>query len=166
MSTQTPNTADTAIPQVLQVLSLRYSLMPKDGLRLAEAWLQQNPSESSASLRAFLMSNQILVKNGGLLDLRQISQAQIEHLVAILRGKSGIAIRDRWHRARKYPQCFLGNEAVRCIQTVYGSSIAEAVRLGQLLIENQVIHHVVDEHGFENDALFYRFYQDESDRRK
>lgn len=35
-----------------------------------------------------------------------------------------------------------------------------AVSLGQLLVETDFIHHVVDEHNFEDSYLFFRFRQD------
>ena len=36
----------------------------------------------------------------------------------------------------------------------------KAVQLGQLLLETDFIHHVVDEHNFEDGYLFFRFRQD------
>lgn len=36
----------------------------------------------------------------------------------------------------------------------------QAVELGQLLINTDYIHHVVDEHNFEDAYLFFRFRQD------
>ena len=37
---------------------------------------------------------------------------------------------------------------------------AQAVLLGQLLVDTDYIHHVVDEHNFEDAYLFFRFRQD------
>jgi len=37
----------------------------------------------------------------------------------------------------------------------------EAIQLGQLLIEQGIIHHVYDEHPFRDGYVFYRFYTDE-----
>ena len=34
------------------------------------------------------------------------------------------------------------------------------MRLGQLLVDTDYIHHVVDGHGFEDAFLFFRFRQD------
>ena len=36
----------------------------------------------------------------------------------------------------------------------------QAIELGQLLINTDYIHHVVDEHNFEDAYLFFRFRQD------
>ena len=35
-----------------------------------------------------------------------------------------------------------------------------AVTIGQLLVDTDYIHHVVDEHNFEDGFLFFRFRQD------
>lgn len=37
----------------------------------------------------------------------------------------------------------------------------EALRIGQLLMRKRIIHHVLDEHPFDDAYLFYRFYEDE-----
>jgi potassium efflux system protein len=37
----------------------------------------------------------------------------------------------------------------------------EAIRAGQLLIDHSYMHHVLDEHGFEDEYYFYRFCADE-----
>lgn len=37
----------------------------------------------------------------------------------------------------------------------------EAVELGQLLVDRSVFRHVLDEHGFKDGNLFYRFRGDE-----
>ena len=42
----------------------------------------------------------------------------------------------------------------------------EAVSLGQLLVNTDYIHHVMDEHHFEDDFLFFRFRQDGERERK
>lgn len=37
----------------------------------------------------------------------------------------------------------------------------EAILMGQLMLEQGIIHHVLDEHNFKDEPLFYRFYNDE-----
>jgi len=37
----------------------------------------------------------------------------------------------------------------------------EALAVGNLLVRRRIVHHVLDEHGFEDGNLFYRFYADE-----
>jgi hypothetical protein len=36
-----------------------------------------------------------------------------------------------------------------------------AVALGRMLVDHDLLHHVLDEHGFEDGGFFYRFYADE-----
>lgn len=41
-------------------------------------------------------------------------------------------------------------------------SRTKAVKVGALLIERGLLHHVLDEHPFEDAGYFYRFVQDEA----
>ncbi|ETO04247.1 MscS mechanosensitive ion channel, partial [Reticulomyxa filosa] len=69
-----------------------------------------------------------------------------------------VEIKDRTYHFKKYEQCFLGDV---CIKYFIDSSICEhvpeAIALGNALIEQNIIHHVVDDHKFENGPLFYAF---------
>ena len=42
-------------------------------------------------------------------------------------------------------------------------SRAQGVELGQLLVNTDYVHHVVDEHHFEDEYLFFRFRLDGTD---
>ncbi len=85
----------------------------------------------------------------------------IDPLVARMRGADGLAIADRHHLFRTYPRCFIGAEAVEWLMRRADLSRAEAIQLGQRLVESRIIHHVLDEHPFRDGAFFYRFYADE-----
>ena len=146
--------------QVLHILAMRNQIQPRESLSLVNNWLQANPNESAASLKRFLQAGKILILNRSIVDLRQIPYAQLEQIAATLRGAQGVEVKDRWHMARRYPRCFIGSEAVTCLQTAYGISLAEAIRYGQLLVENGLVSHVTGQHLFENEFLFYRFQQD------
>ncbi|WP_371357521.1 hypothetical protein, partial [Hydrocoleum sp. CS-953] len=37
----------------------------------------------------------------------------------------------------------------------------EAILMGELMLQQGIIHHVFDEHNFKDEPLFYRFYSDE-----
>jgi hypothetical protein len=41
------------------------------------------------------------------------------------------------------------------------STREEAILMGQLMVQQGIIHHVLDEHDFKDELLFYRFYLDE-----
>ncbi|WP_228055809.1 mechanosensitive ion channel domain-containing protein [Lusitaniella coriacea] len=88
-------------------------------------------------------------------------EVDIDALVEQMRGENGIEIKDRRYGLSVYPQTFLGSEAVEWLMRTQNSGIKAAIQLGQLLVERGIIHHVLDEHDFKNERLFYRFYQDE-----
>ncbi len=85
----------------------------------------------------------------------------IEALVAAMRGSGGLEIKDRCDRLNLYPVCFIGSEAVDWLVQEQNHTREKAIQLGQLLIERGIIHHVLDEHPFRDDYIFYRFYADE-----
>lgn len=67
-------------------------------------------------------------------------------------------VRDRRYHLRKYKKCFIGRDAVDWLLKMYHvQSRDEAVRAMQILLQNGFIHHVVDEHDFKDQTLFYRF---------
>ena len=89
------------------------------------------------------------------------SDAEIEALVDRMRAPGGVAIEDRRHLLTTYPRTFVGSEAVTWLRERLGLTRGEAVQVGTLLVERRLAHHVLDEHGFEDGNLFYRFYADE-----
>jgi potassium-dependent mechanosensitive channel len=90
-----------------------------------------------------------------------IEGINLETLVAEMRGPSGLEIKDRRHLINIYPKCFVGSEAVGWLMAHQRTTRDGAIRIGQLLVDRRIIHHVLDEHSFEDKALFYRFYADE-----
>ncbi|MEL7008583.1 MAG: mechanosensitive ion channel domain-containing protein [Cyanobacteria bacterium J06629_2] len=86
-------------------------------------------------------------------------------LVAAMRGEHGVKITDRRYGFKTYTQVFLGSEAVAWLIQYEKATLAEAIAIGQLMIEKNIIHHILDEHNFKNEPLFYRFYLDEGDHR-
>ena len=63
---------------------------------------------------------------------------------------------------KAYPKCFVGREAVRAlVDENIAADADDAVRIGNLLLNAGVFHHVVREHAFKNEELFYRFAEDE-----
>jgi hypothetical protein len=91
----------------------------------------------------------------------EMAGSDTEALVAQMRGPEGLKIIDRRHRVNVYPKCFTGSEAVAWIMRTQKATHEEALRIGQLLIDRGIFHHVLDEHGFEDRNLFYRFREDE-----
>jgi hypothetical protein len=61
-----------------------------------------------------------------------------------------------------YPRCLVGAEAVRWMVDAIGATRSEAIALGRRLVAQKLLHHVLDEHDFEDAPLFYRFRADET----
>lgn len=79
-----------------------------------------------------------------------------------IRSLGGLSIQDRTYHLRSYYSCFIASELVDWLITSgEAEDRAQAVILGQLLVDTDYIHHVVDEHNFEDAYLFFRFRQDE-----
>lgn len=92
--------------------------------------------------------------------IREIRKAA--QLVEKIRTLGGLSIRDRTYHLRNYSTCFVASELIDWfVSSGEAESREQAVELGQLLINTDYIHHVVDEHNFEDAYLFFRFRQDE-----
>ena len=73
-------------------------------------------------------------------------------------------IRDRTYGfpSKTYPKCFVGSEAVvQLVKEGIAIDAEDAVHIGNMLLDAGVFHHVLDEHAFKNEKLFYRFIADE-----
>ncbi|MCP5155877.1 MAG: FAD-containing oxidoreductase [Ectothiorhodospiraceae bacterium] len=87
----------------------------------------------------------------------------LAELTARLRSVVDVADRVHGLTRRRFPRCFVGEEAVRCmVERGMASDAGEAVRIGRLLVQGGCLHHVLREHDFEDAYLFYRFAADES----
>jgi hypothetical protein len=93
------------------------------------------------------------------LDL--VRDLDLKTLVGELRNVGGIDIRDRRYHLKTYPRCFISSDAIDWFIDNLGIDRPAAIVLGQRLIDEHWIHHVVDQHTFEDGHLFYRFYWDE-----
>lgn len=88
------------------------------------------------------------------------STIDLQKLAAEMRRVPGL-ISDRRHLLKVYGKVVVGRDAVTWLSDRWRISRSEAVRLGQRLVEEKLLHHVVDEHPFKDETLFYRFYKDE-----
>ncbi|GAB6908336.1 mercuric reductase [Desulfosarcina cetonica] len=80
------------------------------------------------------------------------------------RIKALFDVKDRTYgfRPRTYPKCFVGSEAVaQLIKKGIALDVEDAMHIGNMLLDAGVFHHVLDEHAFKNEKLFYRFISDE-----
>lgn len=80
---------------------------------------------------------------------------ELKQLFAEFRDK--VDIKDRSYHLKKYPDCFIGSEAVTVMQKMWNlKSREEAVEYGKRFLENGFMFHVTYEHNFKDDFLFYR----------
>lgn len=128
-------------------------------------WMQNN--EYKSDIVATSKNNQKTSKNQapssgsksksksnlGRISMRQLAQE--------MRSEQGVEIKTRRHKLKLYQRCFVGNEAVDWIVAKIKLSREDAVVLGQKMVEKGLFHHVMDNHKFEDDNLFYRFNEDE-----
>ncbi|MGD8272890.1 MAG: FAD-containing oxidoreductase [Desulfobacterales bacterium] len=86
----------------------------------------------------------------------------LEELAARLKRVFDIQDRKYGFPAKKYPKCFVGSEAVaQLVKEGIAIDEEDAVRIGNMMLNAGVFHHVLDEHSFKNENLFYRFISDE-----
>ena len=89
------------------------------------------------------------------------NRISLRQLTAQMRSEDGVEVKTRRHKLKLYHRCFLGNEAVTWISEKTKLSRQDAIKLGQKMIEKGFFHHVMDEHQFKDEELFYRFNEDE-----
>lgn len=90
------------------------------------------------------------------------SDTELDGVALRLRGPGGVPILDRRRLLARHPRSFVGREAVEWLMRREGLTRDEAIAVGQRLLERDVIHHVLDEHGFRDGHFFYRFRADEA----
>lgn len=86
--------------------------------------------------------------------IRALCGLSAEELCALLQGS--LEIVERSYRLNQYPNCFVGEEAVTWMAGRFKRSRSEAVAMGQALSALGLLVHVVQEHPFLDDHLFYR----------
>ena len=80
----------------------------------------------------------------------------------VAKFRDHVDVSDRTYRLKEYENCFVGSEACEwLVDSGLADSTDEAERIGNLLLEAGVFHHVTREHRFKDDYLFYRFTWDE-----
>ncbi len=80
-----------------------------------------------------------------------------EAITTAMRGPNGIEIKERRFQLKVFPNVFLGSEAVEWLMIHERATREEAILIGQLMLKHGIIHHVLNEHDFKDDPLFYRF---------
>ena len=74
-----------------------------------------------------------------------------------MQAENGVSIKDRRFQFKVFPNVFLGSEAVEWLMVNERATRAEAILMGKLMVQQGIIRHVLDEHDFKDEPLFYRF---------
>ena len=86
----------------------------------------------------------------------------LEELTNQVKGFLDIQDRTYGIPPKKYAMCFVGSEAVETlVREGIANDEADALRIGNMMLNAGVFHHVQQAHPFENKYLFYRFASDE-----
>jgi pyruvate/2-oxoglutarate dehydrogenase complex dihydrolipoamide dehydrogenase (E3) component len=86
----------------------------------------------------------------------------LEELATRVKGVFDIRDRKYGFPSKTYKACFVGNEAVKkLVNEDIAKDQKDAVRIGNMMLNAGVFHHVQHAHPFENKNLFYRFASDE-----
>lgn len=70
-----------------------------------------------------------------------VETIKLDKLVEKMQNRGGVIIKDRLYLLKKYPRCFVGREAVKWFKNSLHISTAEALGIGQRLINEKWIHH-------------------------
>ena len=91
-----------------------------------------------------------------------IKQLDVDFPELVDEFRRHIEVQDRTYRLKTYDNCFVGEEAAQwMIDAGFADTTQQAEVLGNLMLEAGVFHHVLRDHDFKCDYLFYRFAEDE-----
>eukprot|EP00467_Chlorarachnion_reptans_P025583 CAMPEP_0114505700 /NCGR_PEP_ID=MMETSP0109-20121206/11000_1 /TAXON_ID=29199 /ORGANISM="Chlorarachnion reptans, Strain CCCM449" /LENGTH=569 /DNA_ID=CAMNT_0001684171 /DNA_START=139 /DNA_END=1848 /DNA_ORIENTATION=- len=99
--------------------------------------------------------NPILKESLGISTSSQMKKPSLAQLARIL--AENLDIKDRTYRFKTYKSCFIGSDAVTwMVHNRYARDRKHAVKLVTKLTRLGVVAHVVKEHNFKDDYLFFR----------
>ncbi|MBF2056152.1 MAG: hypothetical protein IGQ45_02780 [Cyanobacterium sp. T60_A2020_053] len=141
------------------LMLMRFKISPSQSLDMVQQWLNSHQDEDIFFLFQCFKNQLVRIEENTIIDLYALNITKLVNDMRLSDG--GLEIKNRHYRLVTYDQCFIGSEAVKWMQNRYGISKAEAINIGQQLIDAKIIHHVTDNHNFKDGDLFYRFYVDE-----
>ncbi|MEM8674127.1 MAG: mechanosensitive ion channel domain-containing protein [Cyanobacteria bacterium P01_G01_bin.67] len=141
-------------PRLEQLLISWFSYQGMNLDLLPEITTPENPKNPVDNYHKFINNKTALLLST---FEEKLTEIDLDQLVAEMRGEDGLNITGRRYHLSYYPSCFIGSEAIDWIVKQQGFTREEAIELGQILIERGIIHHVTDEHPFQDSYLFYRF---------
>ena len=138
-------------------IALKFDVSPDMAMDLAENWAQQQVNPQWDLLREAILAGDVIYLNQGLQNAPFSNDSELRMLITHMKGADGLNIEDRWYYFKRYPQCFIGRDAVTWLSDTQNVTRASAVNIGERLVRRGIIQHVVNEHNFKDDYLFYRF---------
>lgn len=126
-------------------------------------WMQNNKYKS-AIIDASISKQKVATtktSSSSSKSKNKLNRFSVRQLAQEMRSEQGVEIKTRRHKLKLYQRCFVGNEAVDWITKKTKLSREDAIVIGQKMIDKGIFHHVLDEHQFEDEELFYRFNEDE-----
>ncbi|MEM8719184.1 MAG: DEP domain-containing protein [Cyanobacteria bacterium P01_G01_bin.39] len=132
----------------------------KDGIGI---WMENNEYKSDiiSTSNSNQKESKSPVSSGHKKSKANLNRISVRQLAQEMRSEQGVEIKTRRYKLKLYQRCFVGNEAVDWIISKTKLSRTDAVSLGQKMLEKGIFHHVLDEHEFKDEPLFYRFDADE-----
>ncbi|MBE9070993.1 hypothetical protein IQ260_30610 [Leptolyngbya cf. ectocarpi LEGE 11479] len=147
--------------EAIAVAYLNLKIPYGDARALVAAWNERFPQYNYQMLTQWILAGDVSYAYGKLTLARYTEPKDLAQLVVQMRSAGGVGIKDRRYNLKIYPKCLVGSEAVQWFMVNFDLTLDDAIRVGQRMLERDIIHHVVDEQDFKNDYLFYRFYEDE-----
>ena len=90
-----------------------------------------------------------------------VQRISVRQLALEMRSEQGVEIKTRRYKLKLYQRAFLGSEAVDWLVKKVKISRADAIALGQKMLDKEIFQHVAKDHEFKDEPLFYRFNEDE-----
>jgi len=142
----------------------RLSLDREEGVAIGEALMHRGLIQHVLRCEPFQDSKNSLYRLAEITDRQTLQELCMEgkltYLVDMMRWGVNITTR-RW-RHKTYEKAFLGNEAVDwLIKTLNLPDRQQATRLGQILLDRCIFHHVTFSDTFADKPALYRFFQDD-----
>lgn len=94
-------------------------------------------------------------------NITKVDKISVRQLAVEMRADKDLEIKTRRYKLKLYQRCFVGSEAVDWMVKNYGISRADAVLLGQKLIDKKIAYCAVEKNVFKDQELYYRFHEDE-----
>ncbi|MGD1857821.1 MAG: DEP domain-containing protein [Leptolyngbyaceae cyanobacterium] len=143
--------------EVVATLYLNLEIPYHQAEALVLAWQNRYPQYDYQTLAQSVLAGDISWVDGDLAVAAYVLPEDLKKLAVQMQKTNGVVIKDRLYNLKIYSRCFVGSEAVQWLMSNFDLTLREAERIGQRMLERNIIRHVVDEQDFRDAYLFYRF---------